>query len=97
MRMWEWLRNTNIAADIRLSHRSDGEKGKSMYEKYRYRGRAKKTWYYPVEENWIYFGAYNDSDARITFRELTGLCASNGDEIEIEWYDSDCKIWEEVI
>lgn len=66
-------------------------------EKYRYRGRAEKTWYYPVEEDWLYFEAYSDGDARVTFRELTGLSASNGDAVEIEGYDADSKIWYEVV
>ena len=65
-------------------------------EKYHYRGRAKKTWYYPVEE-WIYFKAYSDSDAGVVFKSLTGLSKSNGDEVEIEGYDTDFKFWSEVV
>lgn len=67
-------------------------------DKYEYRGRHKETWYYhPTEDEWIYFMAYSDNDAKTEFYMLTGLCETNGNEIEIEIHDSDFDIWIGII
>lgn len=66
--------------------------------KYEYRGRHKETWYYhPAEDEWIYFKAYSDNDAKTEFYRLTGLCETNGNEVEIEIHDSDFDIWIGII
>ena len=41
--------------------------------------------------------AYSDNDAKTEFYMLTGLCETNGNEVEIEINDSDFDIWIGII
>lgn len=54
-----------------------------MIEKYRYRGRA-------ANGEWIYFMAYSDEDAKVEFRNMTGL---TGLDAVVQTYDEDFKFW----
>ena len=67
-----------------------GQKGDNMAEKYRYRGKRN------AEASWEYFMAYSDQDARVEFKNMTGLSRANGDNIEIQTYDEDFGFWMEI-
>lgn len=40
--------------------------------------------------------AYSDQDARVEFKNMTGLSRANGDNIEIQTYDEDFGFWMEI-
>lgn len=67
----------------------------SVIEKYRYRGKATKNGLYQGSD-WEYFDAYSDPDAKVEFRLLTGLSAANGDNVQIQAWDSDYKFWTDI-
>lgn len=68
-----------------------------MIEKYRYRGRyCEDSALHRPAGPWEYFMAYGDQDAKVEFRNLTGLSKANGDDIEIETWDDDLKFWMEI-